>query len=344
MMVKTKMRISILLGLLMAACSSGEGNQAAKSASSPVVPQAASGTASGDMKRLAITAIAEHVSLNEVREGVLVQLKAEGFEEGKNLSVDYQSANGNTGTAAQIAKKFAGDKPDVIVPIGTPSAQAVLAASKELPIVFSAVTDPIAAKLVPSWQPSGTNVTGMSNQQDIAPEVALIKELVPDVKAIGYVYSPGEVNSVMTLKHLQAEAQKHGISVVEAPAQTTAEVLTAARSLQGKVQVIYTGHDNNVVASYPSMYKAAVEMQIPLVASDGNAVGKGAVAAMGVNYVDLGKETGKMVAQIFRGEKAGNIAPRKVEYLELVVSLKHAKEQGITLPETVKHRAAKIME
>ncbi|XXQ68610.1 ABC transporter substrate-binding protein [Neisseriaceae bacterium B1] len=232
----------------------------------------------------------------------------------------------------------------MIVPIGMASAQAVVASTKEIPVVFSAITDPISAKLVPSWQPSGTNVTGLSNQQDIAPEVALIKEIVPNVKAIGYVYSPGEVNSVAMLKELKAEAEKQGLMVVKAPAQVTADVLNAARSLKDKVQVIYTGHDNNVVASYSSMYKVAVEMKIPWIASDGNSVNKGVVAAMGVNYVDLGKDTGKMVAQILRGEATGKIAPQKPAKLELLVSKKHASEQGITLPETVLQRAAKVVE
>lgn len=335
MNTKTKLIATLLLSLTLSACSQGEAQK---------TPTPAASTPTTTSKKLAITAIAEHPSLNDVRQGVIEQLKTEGFEEGKNLTIDYQSAQGNISTAAQIAKKFAGDKPDVVVAIGTPSAQAMVAASKDIPIVYSAITDPIGAKLVKDWTPSGTNVTGMSNQQNMAPDVALIKELVPNVKAIGYVYSPGEVNSVTMLKQLQEEAQKAGLTVVEAPAQHTADVLNAARTLKDKVQVIYTGHDNNVVSAYASMYKAATEMKIPLIASDGNSVGKGAVAALGVDYVDLGKETGKMVAKIFHGEAAGNIPSAKAEHFQLVVSPKNAAAQGITLPENVTKRAAKIIE
>ncbi|MDK4539876.1 ABC transporter substrate-binding protein, partial [Kingella kingae] len=227
--------------------------------------------------------IVEHPSLDAIRKGVLDQLKQEGFEEGKNLTVDFQSAQGNPSTAAQIAKKFAGDNPDVIVAIATPSAQAVVAATKTIPVVFAGITDPIGAKLVASWEPSGTNVTGTSNQHSLEPDLALMRDVVPNLKQIGYVYSPGEANSVSTLNALREEAKKYGIEVVEAPAQTTSNVLTAARSLKDKVQVLYTAHDNNVVAAYESMYKAAVEMKIPLIASDTKSVERGAAAAVGVD-------------------------------------------------------------
>ena len=339
-MITQRTALTTLLAMTLAACSPNAQQANQSTASQP----AASQTQVSGSKRVSITAITEHPSLDQVREGVIAQLKDEGFEQGKNLTIDYQSAHGNTGTAAQIAKKFVGDKPDVVVAIATPSAQAMVAASKDIPIVYSAITDPIGAKLVKDWSPSGTNVTGMSNQQDIAPEIALIKEIVPNVQAIGYVYSPGEVNSVVMLKQLQEEAKKHNISVVEAPAQHTADVLNAARTLKGKVQVLYTGHDNNVVSAYASMYKAAVEMQVPLIASDGNSVSKGAVAAIGVNYFDLGKDTGKMVGKILRGEAAGSIPSQRPSKFELVISPKHAAEQGITLPEALKQRASKVVE
>lgn len=154
---------------------------------------------------MAITAIVEHPALDAVRKGVLDELKAQGFEEGKNLTVDFQSAQGSTANAAQIAKKFAGDNPDVIVAIATPSAQSVVAATKTIPVVYSAVTDPVAAKLVSSWEPSGTNVTGVSDELPLEPQIDLMKKIVPTVKNIGYVYSPGEVNSTTVLEQLKTK-------------------------------------------------------------------------------------------------------------------------------------------
>lgn len=329
--------IGLLAAAVLAACAPAEQKNAAPaSGSSPTAPT--------DSKRVAITAIVEHPALDAVRQGVLEQLKAEGFEEGKNLTVDFQSAQGNTATAAQIAKKFAGDKPDVIIAIATPSAQAVVAATKDVPVVYSAVTDPIAAKLVPGWEASGSNVTGVSDLLPLAPQIDLMKKLVPNLKSVGYVYSPGEVNSTVVLEQLKTELGKNNISIVAVPAQRTTDVLPATRSLKGKTELIYTSLDNNVVAAYESMYKAANEIKIPLLAADTDSVGRGATAALGINYRDLGKETGKVAVRILRGEKAGAIPSQRVGTFELYISPKHAAEQGITLSEELKKQAAKVVE
>ncbi|WP_312267689.1 ABC transporter substrate-binding protein, partial [Neisseria sp.] len=277
---------------------------------------------------------------------VLDELKAQGFEEGKNLTVDFQSAQGSTANAAQIAKKFAGDNPDVIVAIATPSAQSVVAATKTIPVVYSAVTDPVAAKLVSSWQPSGTNVTGVSDELPLDPQIDLMKKIVPTLKNVGYVYSPGEVNSTTVLEQLKTKLGGQGLNVVAAPAQRSSDVLTAARSLQGKVDLIYTSLDNNVVSSYESLYKAAVEMKTPLVAADTDSVKRGAVAALGVNYYDLGKKTGSVVVEILNGKKAGEIASSRMDAanLDLFVSKKNAAAEGITLPEEVLKTAKEVQE
>ena len=147
-------------------------------------------------KSVSVTAIVEHKALDAVRDGVKDELKSAGFEAGKNLKYEYQSAQGNTGTAAQIARKYVGERPDVIVAIATPSAQAVVAASKDIPIVYSAVTDPVAAKLVKGWEASGTNVTGVSDLSPLDKHLELIKRVVPNAKRVGVIYSPGEANSV----------------------------------------------------------------------------------------------------------------------------------------------------
>lgn len=323
--------LPMILATILTACSPSSNESGTQTASQE----------SAQPKKVAITAIVDHPALNDIRQGILDQLKEEGFEENNTMIVDFQSAQGNPSTAAQIAKKFVGDYPDLIIPISTPSAQAVVAATKDIPVLYAGVTDPIAAKLVPSWEPSSTNVTGMSNQMTLTSVAELIQEILPKVKKIGYVYSPGEVNSVAMLGHLQDAVKPFGFEIVEAPAQTTSEVLTAARSLKGKVDVIFTGHDNNVVAAYPSMYKAAVEMQIPLVAADSNSVSKGAAVALGVNDYDLGRQAGRMAASILNGQQAGAIPSQRMSDLELVVSTKHAKDQGLELPESVLSRALK---
>ncbi|WP_373741736.1 ABC transporter substrate-binding protein [Neisseria sp.] len=333
----TRYTLSLTAALLLAACSPSE--QKAASSSSDAAP-----AASGGSKKVAITAIVEHPSLDSVRKGVIDELKAKGYEEGKNLTVDFQSAQGSTANAAQIAKKFAGDNPDVVVAIATPSAQAMVSASKTIPIVYSAVTDPVAAKLVPGWEASKTNVTGVSDELPLDPQIELMKKIAPSVKNVGYVYSPGEVNSTTVLEQLKAKLSPQGINVVAAPAQRSSDVLTAARSLNGKVDLVYTSLDNNVVASYESMYKAAAEMKKPLVASNTESVNRGAVAALGVNYYDMGKKTGGVVAEILNGKKAGEIPSQRMDTLDLILSKKNAAATGTAFSDGLLKQAKQVLE
>ncbi|QLB40659.1 ABC transporter substrate-binding protein [Mannheimia pernigra] len=283
------------------------------------------------IQNVAITAIVEHPALDSIRKGIIDELEREGFVDGENIKIDYQSAQGSTATAAQIARKFVGDKADIIIPITTPSAQPVVAATRSISIVFSGVTDPVSAKLVKSWEPSGTNVTGISDHKPIAPQVKLIKTLVPELKSVGYVYSAGEVNSTIVLEELKEEAKKQGFNVIAVAVQRSADIGTAARSLNGKVQAIYISEDNGVVSAYEALHKAALEAKIPVIASDRDTVKRGALAAYAVNQYDIGVATGKSAARILRGEKPGSIPTQEVNQLELSINTNTAKELGISL-------------
>ena len=295
-------------------------------------------------KSVAVTAIVEHPALDAVRDGIQDALKKAGYESGKNLKWQYQSAQGNTGTAAQIARKFIGDKPDAIVAIATPSAQAAVAATKTVPVVFSAVTDPVVAKLVSSWEPSKTNVTGISDMLALEKQIALIQQVVPGVKRVGMVYNPGEANSVVVVKQLQKLLPEHGMTLVEAAAPRTVDVGSAARSLIGKVDVIYTSTDNNVVSAYEALVKVGQEAKIALVASDTDSVKRGAIAALGINYRDLGEQTGRMVVRILQGEKPGDIAVESSDKLELYVNPSAAEKQGVKLSPALINSAAQVVQ
>ena len=186
--------ISAALGLT--ACSNN--------AADPAVNADDSATNDKPAKTLAITQIVEHPSLDEMRRGIIDELADNGYSEGQNLTVNFQSAQGNTATAGQIAKQFAGDNPDAIVAISTPSAQSVVASTKTVPVIYTAISDPVAAKLIDENDvPIQTNVTGLSSELPIEPQLDNIQKIVPNVKTIGYVYSPGEANSVVVLKQLE---------------------------------------------------------------------------------------------------------------------------------------------
>lgn len=283
-----------------------------------------------------VTAIVEHPALNDVRDGVKDALKDAGFEAGKNLKWEFQSAQGNNAIAAQIARKYVGERADVIVAIATPSAQAVVAATKTIPVVYSAVTDPVAAQLVGNWTGSGTNVTGVSDMLEAEKQIELIKKIVPNAKRVGIVYNPGEANSVVVAKELKAHLAKVGMTLVEAAAPRTVDVATATKSLIGKVDVIYTNTDNNVISAYEALVKVGNDAKIPVVGSDTDSVRRGAVAALGISYYDLGRQTGGVVVRILHGEKPGVIPSKTSDKLGLYLNTAAAARQGVTLsPELI---------
>lgn len=295
------------------------------------------------MKHVAITAIVEHPSLDQICDGVKDELTDSGYKLNENLTVQYKSAQGSSATAAQIARQFIAAKPDVIVAIATPSAQATAAATKQIPVVFAGITDPVAAKLIKNWQPTGTNITGVSDYQEIVPQIDFMKKIVPNVKSVGYIYSPSEINSTVVLKNLQTHLAKQNISLIAVPAQRTADISTAANTLKGKVDLIYTTTDNNVVSAYESLVKFANENKIPLLASFPDAIERGAVAAYGMSYYDVGRQSGKLVVRILKGEKPGNIAPELGQSLRLVINADAAKKQGVNLSTEIIQSAYKII-
>jgi putative ABC transport system substrate-binding protein len=294
--------------------------------------------------KVAVTAIVEHPALDAVRDGVKDALEAAGYKAGANLVFTYKSAQGNPATAAQIARQFAGDSPNLIVPISTPSAQAVAAATRDIPIVFSAISDPVGAQLIKSMEKPGGNITGISDMSPVAEHVALIKEILPNVKTIGYLYNSGEANSVSLLAVLKVEAAKAGLKIVESAATKTAEVQGAARALIGKADAIYVPTDNTIISALESAVGVAVEAKLPLFTADTDSVKRGSIAALGFNYRDVGKQTGEVVVRILKGEKPGDIPAKVAAGTDLAINKTFAAKMGVTLPESVVKRATQVVE
>jgi putative ABC transport system substrate-binding protein len=293
---------------------------------------------------VATTAIVEHPALDAARDGLRDELAAGGYEVGKNLTFLYESAQGNPATAAQIARKFIGEAPDVIVPISTPSAQAVVAATKDIPVVFTAVTDPLGARLVGSLERPGGNVTGMSDLSPIDKHMALVKRITPAAAKLGVIFNPGEANSLTLMKLIHGHAPDHGLEVVEAPATKSAEVLAAAQSLIGKADAIYIPTDNTVVSALEAVIKVGIDNRVPVYAGDTDSVPRGAIAALGFNYYDVGRQTGRIVLRVLKGEAPGEIAVQGVEITELHVNPGMAKKMGVTIPPEVIAEAEAVVE
>ena len=304
---------------------------------------AASLVQADDPRVVAITQIVEHPALDAVHEGVKDELAERGYREGENLRLMHESAQGNSAIASQIARKFVGENPDVIVAIATPSAQTVAAAARNVPVVFSAVTDPIAAKLVQSWEAPGANITGVSDMLPIEKHLDMLQRAMPDAKRIGTVYNPGEANAAALIELLEERLQARGLELVKGAATKTSEVLGAARSLVGKADAIYLTTDNTVISAAEAVISVGERAKIPVFAADTATVERGAVAALGFNYYNHGRQTGAMVARVLEGAGTADMPVETMEELDLYVNPEAAERMGVTLPEDLIQEAVKVV-
>ena len=287
-------------------------------------------------KTIAISAIVEHPSLDDIRKGIIYGLGEQGYKEGQNLTVNFQSAQGNMATMGQISKQFVADSPDVIVAITTPTAQSLAAATQSIPLVYTAVSDPVAAKLIDENNKAlQDNITGLSSQLPLAPQIDLFTKIKPDAKRIGFVYSPGEANSVVIKEQLAIELPKRGMTLVDVPANRSSDVANATRALSGRADLIYTSLDNGVASAMEAMVGVANELKIPIITSDEFSVRRGASAALGVNDFDFGVTTAKLVGQVLDGTKPKDIEPAIMNTLTLYISPKNAANQGVSIDESL---------
>ncbi|MCW8346758.1 ABC transporter substrate-binding protein [Vibrio sp. ZSDZ65] len=292
--------------------------------------------------KVAVSQIVEHPALDATRQGLVDGLKANGYEEGKNLEFDYKTAQGNPAIAVQIARQFVGERPDVLVGIATPTAQALVSATRDIPVVFTAVTDPVGAKLVKQLEQPGKNVTGLSDLSPVDQHVELIKEIMPDVKTIGVVYNPGEANAVSLMTLLKESTKKHGIELVEATALKSADVQTATQAIVSKSDIIYALIDNTVASAIEGMIVSANQAKTPVFGAATSYVERGAVASLGFDYYQIGVQTADYVAKILDGKAPGELDVKVAKGSDLVINATAAKKLGLTIPKTVMDRATSV--
>ena len=299
-----------------------------------------------DAPYVAVTQIVEHPALDAVRDGIQDRLKEEGYDadDSASLKWEWESAQGQAATATQIAQKFVGDNPDLIVAIATPSAQAVVGQTNTIPVVFSAVTDPVEADLVTNLAAPGGTVTGVSDLSPIGEHLALIMQIAPNTESIGIIYNAGESNSVSLAKLIYTEAEKLELRVEDATVATSAEVTTAAESLIGKVDAIYVPTDNTVVSALESVIKVGDDNDVPVFAGDTDSVERGAIATASFDYYEVGRQTGEMVARILDGANPGDIPVELAKTVDLAINLEAAEAMGVTIPETLQATADQIFE
>ncbi len=299
-----------------------------------------------DVKNVAIITMNDTPQLLEVKDGLIAGLAAHGYSEGKNLKVDFKSAQGNFGTAQQIVRQFIGENPDVIVTITTPTSQAAVAATKDIPIIFTTVTDPLGAKLVSQQKHPGGNVSGISDVVPTELQLNVVKEIIPNIKTLGLVYDPSLENARSTVESIKAIAPKMGLKTMESPAMGVNNVPSAGQALVGKVDAIFVPNDTTVYGAFESLVKVAQDGKVPLFTAERRSVQRGAVATVGFDFKDMGKRTADMVDKVLKGTKPGDM---DVQYMKdlpnslaLYVNKASAEKMGVKISPDLLKKAAKV--
>ncbi|WP_086982913.1 ABC transporter substrate-binding protein [Vibrio aphrogenes] len=289
--------------------------------------------------KVSVSQIVEHPALDATRNGLVDGLKAKGYEEGKNLEFEYRTAQGNPAIASQIARQFVGEGADVLVGIATPSAQALAATTKNIPIVFTAVTDPVEAKLVKSMDKPTGNVTGLSDLSPIGQHIDLMKELLPNLQTIGAVYNPGEANSVALMTLLKSEAAKRNIQIIESTALKSADIQSATQAIVAKSDVLYAMIDNTVASAIDGMVAAANQAKKPVFAASTTYIESGAVIGLGADYYQVGIQTADYVAAILEGKQPSELPVHVAKASDLIINTQAATQLGINIPQSILERA-----
>lgn len=314
--------------LLLGACSASVSDSAASGAPS-----------GGEGFSIGITQITTHPSLDAAREGFKKAFEDAGLE----VKFDEQNAQGDQATATSIASKFAGADLDLVLAIATPSAQAAAQAITGTPILFTAVTDPVSAQLVDSLDKPGSNVTGTTDMNPVADQISLVKQFAPGAKTVGIIYSSGEVNSEVQVELAKEAAGKEGLEVVETTVTNSSEVQQAAQDLASKVDAIYVPTDNTVVSAFASVVQSAEDAKIPLIAGEGDSVANGGLATYGIDYFDLGRQTGEMAIKILtEGADPASLPVESQSEYQLTVNTTTLKAIGLEMPTALADKAVAV--
>lgn len=331
--MKKKMAMILMASIMMSlsvGCSSGPQGGEAREANEGT--QISENAALQGAKKVAIVQYVEHPSLDTIRESTIKALEAQGFVDGENITIDYQNAQADQSNLNSIASKFVGENVDVIIAIATPAAQAVAAATSDIPVIFSAVTDPVGAKLVDSLENPASNVTGTSDAIPVDETFELCKALTPEVKTFGFLYSAGEANSESVINEAKEIAKDYGFDYKESTITATNELQQAAEILASKVDAIYVPIDNNIASAMPVLSNVGKKAGIPVYVGADSMVKDGGYATVGINYEDLGEKTGEMVADVLNDKAISEMPVATLDHFYKVINKTTAKAIGA--PET----------
>jgi putative ABC transport system substrate-binding protein len=300
--------------------------------------------ASPPFKRVFINQIVTHPALESTVKGIVEGLKQKGFEKGVNLDFRVESAQGSSSLSSQISTKFVNQDPDVVVGVGTTSAQSFLkfALKGDVNLIYSSVTDPQGAGLVP--KKPAISISGVSNFVALEPQLELFKKVQPQLKRLGIIYNPGELNSVSIVKKLDDLCSKYDLKLVKQAVSKTADVPQATTKISQQVDAIFISNDNTALSALESVIGAANKAKIPVYVSDTDAVELGALAALGPNQYQIGVQTGQMIARVLNGEDVKTLPLEYPKKMDLYINLSAARSLGIVVPDEVITQSQKIVD
>lgn len=312
----------IAISMLIVSCSSGNADNTSNS--------------KNELLKIGILQLIEHDALDASYRGFVDGLKEAGYEDGKNVIIDYQNAQGEQANCVTIGQKFVNDKSDLILAIATPAAQAVANMTKDIPILVTAVTDPAAAKLVADNNAPGGNVSGTSDLTPVEAQIELLNEITPNLKTVGLLYCSSEQNSVFQMDIAKKKLDSMGIKYIDATVTSANEIQQVVQSLVGKVEAIYTPTDNMIAAGMATVALVAEPAKIPVVCGEGGMTMLGGTATYAISYYELGKLTATQAVSILKGEKQPATMPiETLKTFDLVVNTNMVNSIGITIPESL---------
>lgn len=285
-----------------------------------------------DVFRIGISQFITHQSLDATREGFVDELAKQGYVEGKNIEIDLQNAQGEQRNLKTISQQLA-ESSDVVLAIATPSAQSLANTTQTTPVIFSAVTDPVSAKLVESREHPGGNVTGTSDQSSdaISTQINLIKKVLPKAKTIGILYTQSEPNSVVQKDEAKRLLEEKGFTVVEKTILDSNNVKAAAESLMAEVDMVFVPTDNIISSTMETVKQVSIKHKVPVFGGSTEMIAVGGLYNYGTNYEELGRQTARMLVRVLKGEKPENIAVELPEKLELHTNQEIADALGIDI-------------
>lgn len=286
--------------------------------------------------KIGVLQLIEHNALDSAYKGFVDGLKEAGYEDGKNIIIDYQNAQGEQANCITIGQKFINDKSDLILAIATPAAQAIANMTKDIPILITAVTDPADSKLVADNNAPGGNVTGTSDLTPVEAQIELLKEIIPNVKTIGLLYCSSEQNSVFQINIAKKKLDAMGIKYIDIAISNLNEIQQVIQNVIGKVEAIYTPTDNMIANGMATVALMTEPAKLPVICGEGGMTMLGGTATYGINYYELGKLTSTQAVSILKGDKKTSEMP--IEYLQkfdLVVNTNMIESIGLTIPESL---------